>query len=110
MPRPRIYRNKENKNNVRKGVKRKSKVVDHTSHRTYIVAQQIHISEKWGYIEEEVYLFGKDEDMTTSTTESILKSKNFISIPKGSGKSIRKIFSNMKDFKLYLKEIDGIIL
>lgn len=97
----------------KKGVKKKSKVVDHNAHRTYVVAQQIHMSERYGYVEENVLLFGKDEDMSTITPNtfgSFLRTKNFISVPKGRGRNIRKDFSNMKEFKIYLKEIEGIIL
>ena len=96
----------------KRGSKRKSKVVDHTAHRTYVVTQQIHMSERYGYVEEEIILFGKDEDMTVlhSNYGSFLRTKNFISVPKGRGRNITKIFNNMKEFKDYLKEIDGIIL
>lgn len=94
------------------GRSKKSKVVDHNLYRVYILAQQLHVSEKFGYVEEVVFLFGKDEDMVVQSYDpgTYLKSKNFIAVPKGLGKNIRKLFSDMKDFKGYLKEIDAIIL
>ncbi len=111
MPRPRIDRN--NKNQKRKGVRRKSKVVDHNLHRTYVVAQQVHASEQYGYHEEYVFLFGKDDEMSMmnpTTFGTSLVAKNFISVPKGKGMNIRKQFHNMIDFKQYIKEIEGTIL
>lgn len=116
MPRPRVQiKNLKIKKTpeIKKGVRKKSKVVDHTCHRTYVVTQQIHMSDRYGYVEEGVMLFGKDEDMNTmipNTYGSFLRTKNFIAVPKGRGQNIRKTFTNMKDFKVYLKEIEGIIL
>jgi len=108
MPRQNIKNIPEKK----KGGKRKSKVIDHNGYRTYVVVQMIHMSEKYGYVEERVYLFGKDEDMDVqkNTFGSFLRTKNFISVPKGNGKNIRKEFTNMKEFKIYLKEIEFTIL
>lgn len=92
--------------------KRITKTIDHTKHRIYVVAQQIYAGEKHGYIEDMVILFGKDEDMTTTyDCEGLfLRLKGFIAIKKGRGKSIHKLFHNMKEFNEYLKEIGGIRL
>lgn len=96
---------------------KKNKVIDHKSYRTYVLIQKCHLSDAHGYQEphNNLYLFGKDEDLAiikegNAHPGDFLRIKNFISVPKGRGKSIRKVFYDNKEFKEYLKEIEGEII
>lgn len=107
-----LKNNKKSEEPVVKRKKRVTKTIDHTNYRVYVVAQQIYAGEKHGYIEDNVILFGKDEDMTTTYDYDglFLRLKGFIAVKKGRGKCIHKLFHNMKEFNEYLKEIGGIRL
>lgn len=94
---------------------KKTKIIDHKAYRTYVLVQKCHLSERHGYQEEFLYLFGKDEDLAiikegNAHPGDFLRIKNFISVPKGRGKSIKKIFHDNREFKEYLKEIEGEII
>lgn len=97
---------KENKEPVRR---KSSKVLDIRQYRVYLVVQQLFKGTEQ-IIEEEIILYGKDEDIEFHHTSIDVANywkrvKGFIAIPKGS--QMPKQFKNMESYNKALKKIKG---
>ncbi len=98
--------NKEENEPVRR---KSSKVLDVRQYRIYLVVQQLFKGTEQ-IIEEEILLYGKDEDIEFHHTSIDVSNywkrvKGFIAIPKGC--QMPKQFKNMESYNKALKKIKG---